>query len=138
VLAAIVTAIAAAGVAAQGRAPGRGPGFGMPGLERLNLSEDQRTDLQKLFVDQREQGRFEHVGRLERELQQALIANPSDLETLHGFITKIVDAQRAQLEARVVLQQKVIQILTPEQRQQLSEFYASAPNRRGPPREILR
>jgi protein CpxP len=118
--------------------PGRGFGGGFPmrGLERLNLTDEQRAEVRKIFDERREASRpsFDEIRKLERELQAAVLADTTSLETIRDLTTRIADAHKAQVEARVATELKIVQLLTPEQKQQLSDLWSSR-GRSGEPGE---
>src|SRR3569832_1646388 len=107
--AAVLTAFGAITVLAQGPGPqGRGRGPGGPGgpggpnilamVRQLDLSDAQREQLRQIM----EEGR------------QA--ADPGAIETLKAAVNA---GHAAELDQRIAMLQKVAQILTPAQRQQL-------------------
>jgi len=103
--------------------PGRGgPGGPLPGLGRLDLSDAQREQL-RAIMEQERQG--DHPGQKVREAEQTLHAavfsdapNPQAIESAKAALNA---AQAAELDHRIELMQRVGQILTPAQRQQLAQ-----------------
>ena len=140
---ATVAAIAAAALLATGigfaQAPGGAaprPGGGPPeqrmrgprggGLEKLNLSDEQRQQLQQLMQAEREANR-EIAGRmpeLQSQLQEAIFLGKGDL---NAIAEQINAAQAKMLQARIAHQQKVAGILTPEQREQMAKMRPMGP-----------
>jgi len=128
----------------QGRGgPGRGPGGMGPGgpggpgvLARVHQLEDL-TDAQKEQIRAlAEEGRRggdpgAGVRTTEQKLQAAVLANSPDLQAIETLKTALVTAQAAELDHRVGMMQKIAQILTPAQRQQLLEKQAAGPRGRG-------
>jgi Spy/CpxP family protein refolding chaperone len=146
---ATVAAIAAAALLATGisfaQAPGgnapQGPpgrGMGMRGpfggnLENLNLTQEQRQQLQQLMQAERE-ANDQIAGRmpdLQQQLQEAIFVGKGDVATIAGQIN---DLQAKMLQARIAHQQKVAAILTPEQREQMAKMRPMGPGRMGPGR----
>ena len=128
----------------QGRGgPGRGPGGMGPGgpggpgvLARVHQLEDL-TDAQKeqirALAQEGRQGGDPGAGvrATEQKLQAAVLANSPDLQAIETLKTALVTAQAAELDHRVGMMQKVAQILTPAQRQQLLEKQTAGPRGRG-------
>jgi len=108
--------------------PGRGGRGGpggpiVPGLNRLDLSEAQRDQL-RAIMDQEHQGG--NPGEKLRQAEQALNAavfgdtpNPQAIETARAALSA---AHGAELDHRIELMQKIAQILTPAQRQELARM----------------
>jgi len=114
-----------------GRGPG-GPGGPLPGLGRLDLSDAQREQLRAIMEEGR-QG--DHPGQKLREAEQALNAavfgetpNPQAIESAKAALAA---AQAADLDRRIELMQRVGQILTPAQRQQLAQMPSPGQKGRG-------
>jgi protein CpxP len=110
----------------QGR--GRGPGGpGGPNIMRmvrqLDLSDAQKEQLKEILGDRREAGDPAKGGReAEQKLNQAIFGETADAAALESARAAIAAAHAAELERRVETMQKVAQILTPAQRQQLLTF----------------
>jgi periplasmic protein CpxP/Spy len=134
VAAAIVLGAGIATVAGQGRpgGPGRGPGFGgpLPLLRQLDLTDAQRDQIKALTDAQRQQA-DQAPGRkmmeLQRSLQAALFADTPDHSQIDQLRASISEAEGAALAARIDMQLKIAQILTPEQRQKARELAAQRP-----------
>jgi Spy/CpxP family protein refolding chaperone len=134
---AIVLALGISTAVAQGpggRGPGQGRGFGGPGrggpggpfpmLRQLNLTDTQREQVKALVEEQRKQNdgaAIKKVGELHRALQSAIFADAPDNGQIDQLRASIAEADAAALAARVDLQLKIAQILTPEQRQRARE-----------------
>jgi periplasmic protein CpxP/Spy len=139
-IAVIVVAAAAIPVLAQppqGRGgPGRG-GLGgpMPFIRGLNLTDAQREQIRALTDERRNQA--ENPGRkvadLDHQLRLALLADTPDLQKVEELKTAIAAAAAEQLSARIELESRIAQILTPEQRAQARDALATPGARRGPP-----
>jgi Spy/CpxP family protein refolding chaperone len=144
--AAIVVGAGISTVAGQGRpgdggqgrgfgGPGRGPGFSgaMPMLRQLDLSDAQREQIRALTDAQRNQS-DQAPGRklmeLQRSLETALFADTPDHAQIDQLRASISEAEAAALGARIDMQLKIAQILTPEQRQKARELVAQRPQAR--------
>ena len=138
---ALTTALSAgAGQPPAGRAPGLGQGRAgprgpLPILRQLNLSETQRDEIKALTDQRRELGDAQSPARklaaLQRALGAAIFADTPDSAQIDQLRAGISEAQAAMLAARVDLQLKIAQILTPEQRQQARELTDRRPARAG-------
>src|SRR3954447_4027432 len=134
VLAAAVAIPAIAQPPQGGRGPGRGPGFdgALPILRGLNLSDAQREQIRALTEAQRTADNpRRNLMDLERQLQAALLADSPDQQKIDELKNSIAAASAADLTARIELQSRIAQVLTPEQRAQAREALAKAPGRRG-------
>lgn len=108
--------------------PGRGgpggPGGPMgilPGLNRVDLTDAQREQIHGLLAQQRQAGDpGEKLRQAEQALRGAVLAE--DTQGLEAAKAALNAAQAAALDQRIELMQKVAQILTPAQRQQLAEL----------------
>jgi periplasmic protein CpxP/Spy len=134
---AIVLAVGITTAVAQGpggRGPGRGfgPGPGGPGgpggplpvLRQLNLTDAQRDQVKALLDAERQQNQGagpQKMGELQKALDAAIFADAPDPAQIDQLRASIAEAEAAALAARVDLQLKIAQILTPEQRQQARE-----------------
>jgi len=124
-----------------GRGPGRGPGFAGPMLmlRGVNLTDAQREQI-KALVDQRRTGedaRTNLMG-LERQLQTAILADTPDPQKIEELKNSIASASAQDLAARIDLQTRIAQILTPEQRAQAREAVGNGAERRGAPPKTAR
>ena len=108
-----------------GRGPGRGLAFGAPlGLLRgLNLTDAQREQIRALTEQRREQGGNprQKLADLERQLQVAVFTDSPDQQKIDELKNAIAAATAEQLSARVELQSRIAEVLTPEQRAQARE-----------------
>jgi Spy/CpxP family protein refolding chaperone len=127
--------------AGRGSGPGQGrggPGGPLPILRQLNLTETQREQIKALTDEQRAQNHTQAPGRklieLQRALEVAVFADTPDSAQIDQLRTSIAEAEAATLAARVDLQLKIAQILTPEQRKQARELSQRRPGRAGGPR----
>lgn len=105
--------------------PGRGPGGPMgllPGLDRVNLTDTQREQIRGILEEERQSG-DDPAGKM-REAEHALVSGvlAGDAAGIEAGTAAVNAAQTAGLERRVELMQKVAQVLTAEQRQQLAEL----------------
>lgn len=132
-LAATAIAIAAAGsvsVIAQpqgfGRGPGRGMGPGGPGpmgvLQRLDLTDEQRTEIKALLEERKAEAPEQKVMDLQKQLHEAIFAATPDTAKISEIKTAIDAAASEALDDRVALQLKIAQVLTPEQREKARAF----------------
>jgi periplasmic protein CpxP/Spy len=141
VLAMVVAAAVAIPVIAQppqgGPGSGRGPAFdgALPILRGLNLTDAQREQIRAITEAQRSKDNPRaSLMDLERQLQAALLADTPDQQKIEELKTSIASASAAALAARVELQSRIAQVLTPEQRAQARDALGKAPaGRRGGP-----
>jgi Spy/CpxP family protein refolding chaperone len=132
--AAVVALVAAVSGAAQQpqeqqrppRGFGRGMGPGGPGplgmLQRLNLTDEQRTQIRAILDEQRSSQPDQKEMDLQKQLHEAVFADNPDQAKIDELKTAITAAHADALNAHVAVQLKIAQILTPEQRQQAREF----------------
>ena len=125
-----------------GRGPGgRGPGFGgpMPMLRGLNLTDGQRDQI-KTLVEQRRSGEDpqRNLMDLERQLETAILADTPDQQKIEELKNSIASASAQALAARIDLQARIAQILTPEQRAQARDAVGKGGGRRGAPPQAAR
>jgi Spy/CpxP family protein refolding chaperone len=125
-----------------GQRPG-GPGRGGPGgpggppgifpmLHQLDLTDAQREQLRGLMDDGRQGGDpGAPVREAEQKLHAALLADTPDLQAIESLKTTLNAAHAAELDHRIEMMQKVAQILTPAQKQQLLKLQAAGPPRPG-------
>ena len=137
VLAMLVAGAVAIPVIAQppqgGRGPGRGPFDGaLPILRGLNLTDAQRAQIRTITEAQRtgDNPRRNQMD-LERQLQAAILADAPDQQKIDELKNSIAGASAAALAARIELQSRIAQVLTPEQRAQAREALGKAPTGRG-------
>jgi periplasmic protein CpxP/Spy len=136
-MAAVVTLSASLAIAAphggmKGGRHGRdGQGFGQRMAEKLNLNDAQQQqirDLQKSFRENNKQV-FENARALHQEFRAAKEAgDTAKLESLKPQM----EAQRAQMkQLHDAQQQRLLSVLTPEQRTQWEALKAEREQRRG-------
>lgn len=142
--AAVVGMLAAAATLPASAQPGQGrPGHhmkhgghhggGMFGLQKLDLTDDQKAQVKELFERHRESAKplFEEAKQAREELKTAL-AEPNPDPTRVGQLTLAVDAVRDRMKAhRGELEQQISAVLTTEQRAQWQEMKAEREQRRG-------
>jgi Spy/CpxP family protein refolding chaperone len=107
----------------------------LPILRQLNLTETQREQIKTLTAERRATGDAQSPVRKLAELQRALgaatFADTPDSAEIDRLRAGIAEAEAAMLAARVDMQLKIAQILTPEQRQQARELTERRPGRAG-------
>lgn len=123
----------------SGRGEGRAfrPDGPFPMLRQLNLTDAQKDQIKTLVSEARtatddaagEQAR--KVADLHRDLRAAIFADNPDPARIEQLRTALADAQSAALAARIDLETKIAQVLTPEQRKQAREAAATRPRMRG-------
>jgi Spy/CpxP family protein refolding chaperone len=118
----------------RGRGPG-GPGGPMavlPGLNQVDLTDAQREQVRGIMEQERQSGDpGEKVREAEQALHAAVLAdtpNPQAIDAAKGALNA---AHVAELDHRVELMQKIVQILTPAQRQELAQWQPPAGRRGG-------
>jgi len=118
-----------AGRARMGDMQGPGPRGG--GLERLNLTADQREQVKQLMEAEREANREkrEQMIALQRQLHEAIFLEKGNASEVGQQIGEL-EAQM--LQARIAHMQKLAAILTPEQRKEMAAAAPRGPGRRGP------
>src|SRR5258708_309457 len=142
--AALALSLGALPLLAQG--PGRqdtgGPGRGGPGglsgpgmrggpagmlrmIHVLNLTDPQREQLRALIEDNRPpEDPGAGIRDAEQKLHAAVLADTPDLQAIESLKAALTRAHAAMLEHRVEMMQKVAQILTPAQKQELLRLQA--------------
>jgi Spy/CpxP family protein refolding chaperone len=105
-------------------------------VRHLDLTDAQREQLRALVEEGRPGGEPGAPMRAaEQKLHAALLADTPDPQAIESLKAALNSAHAAELEQRVAMMQKVAQILTPAQRQQLLQLEAQGPPRgRGPGR----
>ena len=139
VAAAVLAAVASIPLVAQGRgAGGRGFGPGGPGgfgplavLRDLNLSAAQREQIRAITEDRRADGKppDARVGELQKQLQLAIFSDGTQPQKLDELKAAIAAAHAEELAARIDVETRIAQVLTPEQRSQARDALAKT----GPP-----
>lgn len=116
-----------------GRGRGAGPAMGiLPGLGQVDLSDSQREQLRAVMEQERQAGNpAEKLRQAEATLHAAVLADAPDPQAIEAAKAALGSAQAAELDHRVELMQKVAQILTPAQKQQLAQWQPPAGGRRG-------
>ena len=141
---AAVTAIPLMAQPPQGRGPGGlrgmgpgGPGPGGPGampmLRGLDLSDAQREQIRTITEAERSTGRQSKVGELQKELQLAILADTPDASKIDALKGAIGAATVEALAARIEIESRIAQVLTPEQRAQARDTLAQLGPPNGPP-----
>jgi protein CpxP len=102
-------------------------------LRGLNLTDAQRDQI-KTLTEQRRTGEDprRNLMGLERQLHAAILADTPDLPKIEELKSSVAAASAQELTARIDLESRIAQILTPEQRAQAREAVANGPaGRRG-------
>ncbi len=124
----------------QGPGPGGPGGFGrggpFPMLRTLDLSDAQREQIRSITQEQRgdaatSPGR--KLGDLEKQLHLAILADSPDAQKIEELKTAIAAAADEALTARIGVETRIAQVLTPEQRATAREALAKAGPPDGPP-----
>ncbi len=128
-----------AGAGPRGQGPGRmfGPGALPPGLiARLQLTDQQRADIRSLVTEQRAARHSANIKQrdLRQQLDAQVFADTPDTAKIKDLQSQIAAAQADGLAARVDLQVKIAQILTPDQRAQALTFLSQRQRGRMGPR----
>lgn len=104
------------------------PGPGGPGmmehviqvLRQLDLSDTQKQQIHELMNAERpDQSIGKQVRDAEQKLHAALLTEPLDSQAIETAKAALNAAHAAELDHHVELMEKIAQILTPEQKQQL-------------------
>jgi protein CpxP len=122
------------GFGIAGRGPG-GPGGLAPGravFRGLDLTDQQREEIQAIMKAEADgrQGPPADMA-LQRQLHAELYADAPDLQKIDALQQQIAQAEAARLAKRVEIEQKIAAVLTPEQRAQVRDRLAKAPQERG-------
>jgi Spy/CpxP family protein refolding chaperone len=94
----------------------------LPGLNRIDLSDAQREQIRAVLEQERQAGEpGQKIRQAEQALRTALLAQ--DAAGVEAAKAALTAAEAAALEHRVQITQKIVQILTSAQRQQLAKPY---------------
>jgi Spy/CpxP family protein refolding chaperone len=138
----VLAAAAAIPVVAQppqgrGDRPGGPGGFGgpFPMLRELKLSDAQREQIRTITQQQRDTAgdSQKKVADLNKQLHLAILADTPDPQKIEELKTAIGAAAAEALTARIDVQTRIAQVLTPEQRAQARDALAKAGPPPGPP-----
>jgi Spy/CpxP family protein refolding chaperone len=104
-------------------------------LRELKLSDAQREQIRTITQQQRDAAGAsqQKVADLNRQLHLAILADAPDPQKIEELKTAIGAAAAEALTARIDVQTRVAQVLTPEQRAQAREALAKAAPPKGPP-----
>jgi Spy/CpxP family protein refolding chaperone len=112
--------------------PGRGGPGGpiFPGLNRVSLTDAQREQIRGILdQDRPADDPGEQVRQAEQALHAAVLAaDAAGVETAKAALNA---AHAAELDHRISVMQKVVQVLTPAQRQELAQLPPPGPGGRG-------
>lgn len=139
VLAAAVTipAIAQPPQGGGGRGPGRGGpaarGAALPLLRALDLTDAQREQIRALTDQRRARGDDPRraVVDLERQLQLAVFADTPEPQKIDELRKAVAAAHAEGLAARIELQSRIAELLTPEQRAKARDTFGTSRGRGG-------
>jgi len=126
----------------NGMGPGMMGGRGMWALSALNLTDDQRSKINKIFDDERKQhwavmGKMMDEQNKLRDLYEQSEPDPKKVGAAYGAIAKL---RQQMLETHVQASNDVQKLLTKEQREQLEQWRnrpwgpGGGPGPRGMPR----
>jgi protein CpxP len=114
--------------------PGFGPGrsgmmmrrMGPSLLEQLQVSSDQRSQIQSIFTDGRQTLRplFQQLREKHAALQEAARGQPFDETLVRSQAQEIADVQARLMVSRAQMMNQVLAVLTDEQKARLSELRA--------------
>jgi Spy/CpxP family protein refolding chaperone len=96
--------------------PMMGPGGPMAILRGLNLTDDQRQQIKAILDENRPSGPPQTM-QLERKLHAAVING--DAGAVEALKTQLLQAHEQELDRQIAVLQKIVPILTPDQKQQL-------------------
>ena len=130
------------GYGGYGMVPGMMGGHGMWALSALNLTDDQRSKINKIFDDERKQhwavmGKMMDEQNKLRDLYEQSEPDPKKVGAAYGAIAKL---RQQMLETHVQASNEVQKLLTKEQREQLEQWRnrpwgpGGGPGPRGMPR----
>ena len=93
-----------------------GAGGGLAMLRGLNLTDDQRQQI-KAILDENRPAQRPQTLELERKLHAAILTG--DAGTLDTLKTQLLQAHADELDRQIAVLQRIVPILTPDQKQQL-------------------
>jgi protein CpxP len=104
-------------------------------LRGLDLTDAQKDQIKTLMEQRRTgEGSRRNLMDLERQLQTAILADAPDQQKIDELKGSIASASAQELAARIELESRIAQILTPEQRAQARDAVGKGPGgRRGAP-----
>ncbi len=119
----------------RGPAAGRmqGPAGLPPALmQRLQLTDQQQSDIRTLIAQQQAARHDANIKLrdLRQQLDVQVFGDAPDMAKVKDLQSQIAAAESDTLAARVDLQMKIAQVLTPEQRAQLLQFFSQPGARR--------
>jgi Spy/CpxP family protein refolding chaperone len=92
------------------------PGGPMAMLRGLNLTDDQRQQI-KTILDENRPSQPPQTMELERKLHAAVING--DAGAVESLKTQLLQAHEQELDRQIMIMQRIVPILTAEQKQQL-------------------
>jgi protein CpxP len=119
----------------QGRSgPGGGRGGGFPIFRELNLTDAQREQIRTIVQAERGDASSPQskLADLNKQLHLAILADTPDTQKVEELKASIAAASAEALTARIDVQTRIAQVLTPEQREQARAALAKAQTARGP------
>ncbi|WP_439893765.1 Spy/CpxP family protein refolding chaperone (plasmid) [Ralstonia sp. 25C] len=119
----------------MGRGPGPGPGMGAPGSHRggapflrgLNLTEEQRDKIFAIEYAQMPEAREQRkaIEHAHRDLHKMVVSGQYDEARARALTETLGRAVAREAQLRAQASAKILQVLTPEQRRQVSEREAA-------------
>jgi protein CpxP len=113
----------------RGGGPG-GPMAVLPGLNQVGLTDAQREQVRSILEQERQSDNpGEKLRQAEEALRAAVLADAPDAQAIEAAKAAVDTARATELDRRVAIMQKIAQILTPAQRQQLVQMPPPPPPR---------
>jgi Spy/CpxP family protein refolding chaperone len=99
-----------------------GRGAGGPAFDKLNLTDDQKSQMKALHQQQRDSmgAKMKDMMQAHRDLRAQVFSDNPDATQIEALKAKIAGLQKDLLAARVDMERKVAAILTPEQRKTMA------------------
>ena len=102
-------------------------GRGMGPMAQLNLTDEQKQQVQQLMADAqtRHQGVAEQMRKLHDQLKAQIFADGGPGGGVQATVQQIAELQASMIRAHVEMQEQVSKLLTPEQRKKMREMPGS-------------
>jgi len=102
----------------------------LPGLNQVGLTDAQREQVRSILEQERQSDNpGEKLRQAEEALRAAVLADAPDAQAIEAAKAAVDTARATELDRRVAIMQKIAQILTPAQRQQLVQMPPPPPPR---------